>query len=79
VNETIYYECNEENYKFVLNELNSKDKEIERLHNIIKQYEEYLIASFNTSQDTKYLDDLMKLKELKGSDKEWQEKLNKSY
>lgn len=70
MNETIYYECNEENYKFVLNELNSKDKEIERLHNIIKQYEEYLIASFNTSQDTKYLDDLMKLKELKGSDKE---------
>ena len=39
MNETIYYECNEENYKFILNELHNKDKEIKRLQEELKDYE----------------------------------------
>ena len=51
--------------KALLNENEEKDKEIERLNNIINGIEKYLIDKFNTTQDTRYCDDLIKLKELK--------------
>lgn len=35
MNETIYYECNEENYKFILNELQNSQKQIGKLNNKI--------------------------------------------
>ena len=41
-------------------------QELERYKNIIDEIERYFIDMFNRTQDTKYLDDLQKLKELKG-------------
>ena len=41
-------------------------QELERHKNIINELERYFIDMFNRTQDTKYLDDLQKLKELKG-------------
>ncbi len=41
-------------------------KELERNKNIIDELERYFIDMFNRTQDTKYLDDLQKLKKLKG-------------
>ena len=49
-------------------DMKEKDKELERYKNIIDELETYFIDMFNRTQDTKYLDDLQKLKELKGSD-----------
>lgn len=50
--------------------LKELQEEKERYKNIIDEIERYFIDMFNRTQDTKYLDDLQKLKELKGSDKE---------
>ena len=79
--------------------IEEKDKEIERLNNIIKEYktntiptlehnidvlvdseerlnniiyelEKYFIEKFNETQDTRYCDDLIKLKELKEGNKD---------
>lgn len=47
---------------------NNQQQELERYKNIIDEIERYFIDMFNRTQDTKYLDDLQKLKELKGSE-----------
>lgn len=43
-------------------------QELDKYKNIADELEKYFIDMFNRTQDTKYLDDLQKLKELKGSD-----------
>lgn len=40
-------------------------EEYKKLNNIIEELEKYLIDMFNKTQDIKYCDDLIKLKELK--------------
>ena len=45
------------------------EKENQRLNSVLNELEKYFIGKFNTTQDTKYLDDLKYLKELKESDK----------
>lgn len=65
-------ERNEYPYKNILNweaeEIiqENQQQELERYKNIIDELERYFIDMFNRTQDTKYLDDLQKLKELKG-------------
>lgn len=68
----IEYEYSQE-YKYELDEncklselLQKKQQELERYKKIIDELERYFIDMFNRTQDTKYLDDLQKLKELKG-------------
>lgn len=50
--------------------LNKKDKEIERLNNIINEFEDWLNAKYEEMHDIWYVKVLNKLQELKGSDKE---------
>ena len=52
-------------------ETEEKDEEIERLNNIINEFEEWLNAKYEERHDIWYVKVLIKLKELKGSDKEW--------
>ena len=47
-----------------------EQQELERYKNIIDEIERYFIDMFNRTQDTKYLDDLQKLKELRGFENE---------
>ena len=49
--------------------LDQKQQELDKYKNIVDELEKYFIDMFNRTQDTKYLDDLSKLKELKGDDK----------
>ncbi len=46
------------------------EKEIERLNNIINEFEEWLNAKYEEMHDIWYIKVLNKLQELKGSDKE---------
>lgn len=43
-----------------------QQQELDKYKNIVDELERYFIDMFNRTQDTKYLDDLQKLKELKG-------------
>jgi len=51
-------------------ELEEKDKEIEKLNNIINELEKYLIEQVEKSYSNDYDNVLDKLDELKGEDKE---------
>lgn len=75
--EGIYYTDNKlfDDYEYDLyNFISIKDwensvQELERYKNIIDEIERYFIDMFNRTQDTKYLDDLQKLKKLKERNK----------
>jgi hypothetical protein len=43
-------------------------QDLEKKSKILNELKRYLIDSFNKTQDTKYLDDIMKLEELEKSD-----------
>lgn len=71
----------EENIEEVIYRLNTKyemmnelyedsEEEIERLNNIINEFEDWLNAKYEEMHDIWYVKVLIKLKELKGSDKE---------
>ena len=58
--ETIDFICEQDNV------IDRKIRELDKYKNIVDELERYFIDMFNRTQDTKYLDDLQKLKELKG-------------